>query len=214
MVYKNIKDIIDARQQSVIATKQFNDEDVIDLITYMEDQNAIVDRLVLTESSLTKKSIDFIVKHYSHKLKELDISDNGLIDDDIEPLTKLPDNSTLRILSLNNNCLSKEGIAALEACNFEYLDIAAQEPIVSSATPITMFTPQHSCVVPSDSRGQSFEGKSIGKRKAEKLLLDSEFSNFLKTADRTEIEVFFEILQEQSSLRGEKRPYHKSATPV
>ena len=39
-------------------------------------------------------------------------------------------------------------------------------------------------------------------------------NRFLKTADRTEIEVFFEILQEQSSLRGEKRPYHKFATPV
>jgi Ran GTPase-activating protein (RanGAP) involved in mRNA processing and transport len=126
MLYENIKNIVDVREQSFIATKHFNDKDVIDLIEYMLLKDAIIDRLILTEGSLTKEGVEFIVTKYSHKLQELDISDNGLTDVDIESLLHLPSKSSLRTLSINNNFLSKDSIAALEQCGFEYLDTSDQ----------------------------------------------------------------------------------------
>lgn len=126
MLYENIKNIVDIREQSFIATKHFNDNDVIDLIEYMLSKDSIIDRLILTEGSLTKEGIQFIVTKYSHKLQELDISDNGLTDSDIEPLLHLSSKSSLRTLSINNNFLTKDSITALEKCGFEYLDTSDQ----------------------------------------------------------------------------------------
>ena len=204
MLYENIKNIIDSRKQSVIATKQLSDDDAIDLIKYMLDQDAIIDRLVLTEGSLTKRGVDFIVKQYSHKLRELDISDNGLIDNDIEALMTLPSNSPLKVVSINNNFLSKEIISRIEKCSFEYLDTENQERLGFSETPIpsTHFTPQLSTLVRNNSVDLEV---NVGKRKADELLLDSKYSDFLKEADPQQLEIFFQVLSENSSLKKKKQ---------
>lgn len=171
MLYENIKNIVDVREQSFIATKHFNDKDVIDLIEYMLLKDAIIDRLTLTEGSLTKEGIEFIVTNYSHKLQELDISDNGLTDVDVESLLHLPSKSSLRTLSINNNFLSKDIISELEKCGFEHLEAENQEQLESSEKTIhtSHFTPQIGVAV---LKNNSEQEVNDNKRKA----LDSKYS--------------------------------------
>lgn len=210
MLYENIKAIIDSREQSVIATKHFSDEDVIELIEYMLAENSIIDRLVLVEGSLTSKGINYIVDKYSHKLRELDISDNELTDNDVQALLRLPAGSILKVIAVNNNFLSKDIISELEKCGFEYLEAENQEQLESSEKTIqtSYFTPQLSVAM---LKNNSEQEVNDGKRKANELLLDSKYSFFLQEADPQELEVFFQVLYDNSSLKRKKQHLPLSA---
>lgn len=210
MLYENIKAIIDSREQSVIATKHFSDDDVIELIEYMLAENSIIDRLVLVEGSLTSKGINYIVDKYSHKLRELDISDNELTDNDVQALLRLPAGSIIKVIAVNNNFLSKDIISELEKCGFEYLEAENQEQVESSEKTIqtSYFTPQLSVAM---LKNNSEQEVNDGKRKANELLLDSKYSFFLQEADPQELEVFFQVLYDNSSLKRKKQHLPLSA---
>ena len=204
MLYENIKAIIDSREQSVIATKHFSDDDVIDLIDYMLEKNSIIDRLVLVEGSLTSKGINYIVNRYSHKLRELDVSDNELTDNDVQALLHLPTNSIIKVISINDNFLSKDIISGLEKCGFEHLEAENQEQLESPEKTIqtSHFTPQLSMAMLKNNTEQEIND---GKRKANELLLDSKYAVFLQEADPQELEKFFQTLYDNSSLNRTKQ---------
>ena len=204
MLYENIKAIIDSREQSVIATKHFSDDDVIDLIDYMLEKNSIIDRLVLVEGSLTSKGINYIVNRYSHKLRELDVSDNELTDNDVQALLHLPTNSIIKVISINDNFLSKDIISGLEKCGFEHLEAENQEQLESPEKTIqtSHFTPQLSMAMLKNNTEQEIND---GKRKANELLLDSKYAVFLQEADPQELEKFFQTLYDNSSLKRKKQ---------
>lgn len=187
MIGTNTKAIIDGREQSVIATKRFTDEDTKELVEYLLEKDSIVSRLVLTEGTLTKEGIQFIVDKYGHKLEELDLSDNELTDEDVEPLLQLKANNVFKALSLNNNLLSETVIQSLKNQGF-FVEADHQETVLALTH---AFAPQHQFKESID-----HPELSLGKRKVAELLKDPKYEEFLKTANVEDLKVFFEDLKE------------------
>ena len=132
MLGLNTKKTIDENKENFIATKHFDDKALKELVDYMLIVDSVVTRLILTDGSLSKDGIDYLIEKYGHKLEELDISENGLKDCDIESLIRLTTDSKLKVLCINNNFLSAAIVNTLKERGFEYLEADDQEFIEES----------------------------------------------------------------------------------
>ena len=135
MISKHLQNIINEKKVEMISTKYITDQDLIDLVDYLVNQKSIINSLSTTESSISKKGIDYLVQTFQknkYNLLYLDLSSNNLTDYDIENLKDL---TSIRKLSLANNYLTEQSMPMLESMQIDYIDILNEEDLAKDYLP-------------------------------------------------------------------------------
>ena len=135
MISKHLQNIINEKKVEMISTKYITDQDLIDLVDYLVKQKSIINSLSTTESSISKKGIDYLVQTFQknkYNLLYLDLSSNNLTDYDIENLKDL---TSIRKLSLANNYLTEQSMPMLESMQIDYIDILNEEDLAKDYLP-------------------------------------------------------------------------------
>jgi hypothetical protein len=135
MISKHLQNIINEKKVEMISTKYITDQDLIDLVDYLVKQKSIINSLSITESSISKKGIDYLVQTFQknkYNLLYSDLSSNNLTDYDIENLKDL---TSIRKLSLANNYLTEQSMPMLESMKIDYIDILNEEDLAKDYLP-------------------------------------------------------------------------------
>jgi|GEM_PF-4983190 len=135
MISKHLQNIINEKKVEMISTKYITDQDLIDLVDYLVKQKSIINSLSITESSISKKGIDYLVQTFQknkYNLLYSDLSSNNLTDYDIENLKDL---TSIRKLSLANNYLTEQSMPMLESMKIDYIDILYEEDLAKDYLP-------------------------------------------------------------------------------
>eukprot|EP00298_Acanthocystis_sp_HF-20_P024615 c35265_g1_i1.p1 GENE.c35265_g1_i1~~c35265_g1_i1.p1 ORF type:complete len:139 (-),score=13.57 c35265_g1_i1:74-490(-) len=98
------------KERNTIAMKQVTDNELKQVVDYILKYSPNIVSLSFTEGSITKEGIGYIAEKIGHKLHFLDLSNNNLVDTDIEPLKQT---TSLKELLLDDNFLSKKGVESL-----------------------------------------------------------------------------------------------------
>jgi hypothetical protein len=122
---ETLKEIIDQKEIEILSTKYLNDQQLIELVGFMIQKQSIINSLSLKEGSLTKTGISYLSKNYN-RLFSLDLSENNLLDDEIEDIPYL---TNLKQLCIRNNGLTQKGVELLQKMNLEYLNVEGNDTI-------------------------------------------------------------------------------------